>query len=125
MGVLPTAGKRASRKWGSNPIDWGESDLAASGAPSIETINKSGATARSWNRSTAKLIRPAVVLSLLCSASDGRMMAVEDMASALPSTAADAGSWPSARNPKTGLNFSRPNSGTITPAVARNRSNSL
>ena len=28
---------------------------------------------------------------------------------------------PAARNPKTGLNFSRPNSGTITPAVARNR----
>jgi hypothetical protein len=32
---------------------------------------------------------------------------------------------PAARNPKTGLTFSRPKSGTITPAVARNSSSSL
>ena len=52
--------------------------------PSTAMANSIGATARSWNSSTAKLARPAGVFRRFCSARTGRTTAVEDKASARP-----------------------------------------
>src|SRR6202035_1089054 len=49
---------------------------------------------RSWKSSTAKIVRPAVVPSRLASASTGITMAVDDRASAKPSTVAEVGGSP-------------------------------
>ena len=64
--------------------------------PSTAMANRIGATARSWNRRTAKLVRPAGVPSRFCSASTGSTTAVEESASASPTSTAPATGWLSA-----------------------------
>ncbi len=59
-----------------------------------EAPNRRGATARSWNSSTAKAVRPAPEFSRLRSASSGITIAVEDRASVPPSSAATATGTP-------------------------------
>ncbi len=56
--------------------------------PSSGTSATSGMNARSWNSSTAKVSRPAGVVSRSRSASIGRTMAVDDIARPAPSTIA-------------------------------------
>ena len=60
-------------------------------------VNSTGATARSWNRSTEKVARPVGEASRFCAARTGTTIAVEDSASATPTKAAGAGSAPSAK----------------------------
>ena len=47
-------------------------------------VNSTGATARSWNRSTEKVARPVGEASRFCAARTGTTIAVEDSASATP-----------------------------------------
>ena len=58
-------------------------------------ITRNGATARSWNKSTAKVARPTVAPSRLPSISTGMTIAVDDMLSAAATIRAEAGARPS------------------------------
>ncbi len=66
-----------------------KSPACASGAlPNIETTNRIGATSRSWNSRTEKMARPDSVFRRRRSAKTGTVMAVDERASAAPSTTA-------------------------------------
>ena len=58
---------------------------------SAPTMTSSGATARSWNRSTAKLARPTGAPSRLPSMRTGMTIAVDDTLSAAATIRAEAG----------------------------------
>ena len=60
-----------------------------SSRPSTAIANRAGATARSWNSRTAKLVRPVGALSRFCSASTGSTTAVDDRASPMPTIGAN------------------------------------
>jgi len=63
--------------------------------PITVRVIRIGATARSWNSSTAKVARPAWLCWRLLSANSGMTMAVEDSASAAPMATAACNGWPS------------------------------
>ena len=59
-----------------------------SSRPSTAIANRTGATARSWNSRTAKLVRPVGAFSRFCSARTGSTTAVDDRARPMPTITA-------------------------------------